>query len=58
MKAYAQFHGQFDLKRRTYSYQKLGEACRQQKIPVVQAHDALSDARMTLALLRKMAEMA
>jgi DNA polymerase-3 subunit epsilon len=57
MKAYAQFHGQFDLKRRTYSYQKLGEACRQQKIPVVQAHDALSDARMTLALLRKMAEM-
>jgi DNA polymerase-3 subunit epsilon len=57
MKAYAQFHGQFDLKRRTYSFQKLGEACRQQRLPVVHAHDALSDARMTLALLRKMAEM-
>ena len=56
MKAYAQFHGMFDLKRRTYAYQKLGEACRHQKIPVVKAHDALSDARMTLALLRKMAE--
>nr|AAS90610.1 conserved hypothetical protein [uncultured soil bacterium] len=56
MKAYAQGHGMFDLKRRTYAYHKLGEACRHQKIPVVQAHDALSDARMTLALVRKMAE--
>jgi DNA polymerase III subunit epsilon len=56
MKAYAQFHGMFDLKRRTYSYQKLGEACRHQKIPVIKAHDALSDARMTLALVKKMAE--
>lgn len=56
MKAYAQFHGMFDLKRRTYAYQKLGEACRHQKIPVIKAHDALSDARMTLALVRKMSE--
>jgi DNA polymerase-3 subunit epsilon len=56
MKAYAQFHGMFDLKRRTYAYHKLGEACRHQKIPVITAHDALSDARMTLALVRKMAE--
>jgi len=56
MKAYAQFHGMFDLKRRTYAYHKLGEACRHQKIPVIKAHDALSDARMTLALVRKMAE--
>jgi DNA polymerase III subunit epsilon len=56
MKAYAQFHGMFDLKRRTYAYHKLGEACRHQKIPVIKAHNALSDARMTLALIRKMAE--
>ncbi len=57
MKAYAQFRGKFDLKRRTYSYHKLGEACVQQKIPVVKAHNALGDVRMTLALLHKMAEM-
>lgn len=56
MKAYAQFHGLFDLKRRVYRNHKLGEACRHQKIPVVRAHDALGDVKMTLALLRKMAE--
>jgi DNA polymerase-3 subunit epsilon len=53
---YARFHGSFDLQKRAYRWHKLGTACQQMKIPVANAHSALGDARMTLALVRKMAE--
>jgi DNA polymerase III epsilon subunit-like protein len=56
MKEYARFKGQFDLKKRQYSWHSLSTACTQQKIPVENAHDALGDVRMTLALIRRMAE--
>jgi DNA polymerase-3 subunit epsilon len=53
---YARYYGSFDLQRRAYRWQKLGAACQQMKLPVTNAHSALGDARMTLALVRKMAE--
>ena len=43
MKEYAKYKGQFDLKRRSYRYYKLSEACKQQRIVVENAHDALGD---------------
>jgi DNA polymerase-3 subunit epsilon len=58
MKEYAKFKGQMDLRARTYRWYKLAEACKQQRIKVENAHDALGDVQMTLLLIRKMAEMA
>ncbi|MCU0514855.1 MAG: 3'-5' exonuclease [Anaerolineae bacterium] len=55
MLAYARYRGQFDLKKRSYRWYKLSEACTQQRIKVENAHDALGDVQMTLALLAKMA---
>jgi DNA polymerase-3 subunit epsilon len=55
MEAYAEFWGEYDY-HGNYRWQKLATACRQQGIGVVNAHDAMGDARMTLALLAKLAE--
>jgi DNA polymerase III subunit epsilon len=57
MLEYARYKGQFDLQRRTYRYYSLSQACKQQRIVVENAHDALGDVRLTLALMRKMAEL-
>lgn len=57
MKEYAKYRGQFDLKKRGYRWYSLSEACKQQRIKVENAHDALGDVLMTLALIKKMAAL-
>ncbi|MEO1290580.1 MAG: 3'-5' exonuclease [Chloroflexota bacterium] len=54
MKQYAKFYGQ--RSRNGYRWQKLGMAASQQGITVKDAHTALGDVRMTLALIQRMAE--
>jgi DNA polymerase III subunit epsilon len=51
---YAQYYGMWSISKQQYSWQKLSNACTQQKIAVVDAHSALGDVRMTLALMEKM----
>ncbi|MFW5691562.1 MAG: exonuclease domain-containing protein [Chloroflexota bacterium] len=55
MKAYARYYGECHSRYGGYKWQSLGKACAQQNIPVRGAHDALSDCRMTLELIRAMA---
>lgn len=52
MKAYAQFYGQRNTRYGGFRWQKLENACRQQRVRVNNAHDALADAQMTAALIR------
>jgi len=54
MKQYAQFRGQRG--NRGYKWHKLGMAASYEKIEVKDAHTALGDVRMTLALMQRMAE--
>ena len=54
MKTYAAYRGQRSS-RGDYKWHKLGMACQQQGIRVSDAHSALGDCHMTLALLRAMA---
>ena len=51
MEAYAAYWGR-PGRYGSYRWQKLGDACRQQGVRVVAAHDALGDARLTAALIR------
>lgn len=55
MKQYARYKGTAG-RRRGYKWHRLGNAIVQEGLEVVNAHDALGDALMTLALIRKMAE--
>ena len=55
MKQYARFKGARRSSGRNYVWHKLRVAVAQEGLEVRQAHDALDDARMTLALIRKMA---
>lgn len=55
MKQYARFKGARKSHGRDYTWHKLGNALRQEGLVVAKAHDALDDARMTLALINKMA---
>jgi len=55
MKQYAKFWGERSTYNQSYKWQKLGNAAKQQRIPVVNAHDALGDSVMTLKLIQKMA---
>jgi len=54
MKAYASYYGQWHKKRRSYIWQSLTKAATQQGITVKDAHRAIGDCRMTLALIQKM----
>ena len=56
MKQYARFKGARKSDGRKYIWHKLAAAARQEGIQIRRAHDALDDARMTLALIHKMAE--
>ena len=56
MRQYAQYRGQRRKGWRGYKWHRLGNAVAQEGLQVVDAHNALGDARMTLALIRKMAE--
>ena len=53
---YAQYRGQRRKGWRSYKWHRLGNAVAQEGLQVKDAHNALGDARMTLALIRKMAE--
>ena len=54
MKAYASYFGQWHKKRRSYIWQSLSNACIQQGVHVENAHTAVGDCQMTLALIHKM----
>lgn len=56
MEAYAAYWGQRDRRYGGYKWQSLTNACRQQGVRVVGAHDALGDARLTAALLQAVAQ--
>ncbi len=56
MQQYARFKGLRKSNGRNYVWHKLGNAARQEGIEIRWAHDALDDARMTLALIHKMAD--
>ena len=56
MRQYAQYKGKKTNWKRGYKWHKLGSAVVQEGLQVIDAHNALGDARMTLALIQKMAE--
>lgn len=53
MMPYAELWGDWSDYHGNYKWQKLGNACRQQGVTVKDAHNALGDCLMTLALLQK-----
>ncbi len=53
---YAKFRGEWNDFRGHYKWQKLTDAARQQGIEIKNAHRALGDCMMTLAVLNKMIE--
>ena len=55
MIAYAGYYGQRNPSKGGFKWQKLGNACAQQNIPVVDAHTAVGDCIMTLELMKIMA---
>ncbi len=55
MKSYAQFYGQWNAERRSYSWQSLSKACIQQNVPIKNAHSAVGDCLLTLELIKVMA---
>lgn len=54
MTLYAEFWGEWNDYHGNYRWQKLVNACKQQDIPVAEAHTALGDCRLTLALIKQM----
>lgn len=56
MKQYARFKGVRHSNGRNYVWHKLGVAVAQEGLQLTGAHDAFDDARMTLSLIRKMAD--
>ncbi len=56
MKQYARFKGARKDSGRNYVWHRLSNAVRQEGLNIARAHDALDDARMTLALVQRMAE--
>lgn len=56
MKQYARFKGVRKDSGRNYVWHRLGNAIRQEGLTFTRAHDALDDARMALALVKRMAE--
>jgi DNA polymerase-3 subunit epsilon len=53
---YAKFRGEWNYSRGNYKWQKLTNAAKQQGIEIKNAHRALGDCMMTLAVLKKMFE--
>ena len=56
MQPYAQYWGSWSDYWQSYTWQSLVAACLQQRIEVENAHSAIGDCRMTLALLKKIAD--
>ena len=57
MQAYAEFRGEWSAEKGRYPWQKLATAAQQQGVTVTNAHRALGDCLMTLAVVRAMASM-
>jgi len=55
MTQYSAFQGEWNYSKGNYRWWKLTEACLHNNVPVVDAHDATADVKMTLALIQKMA---
>ncbi len=55
MKNYARFKGDWNIKHNNFRWHSLSNAVMQQGITVVDAHSAIGDCRMTLALVEQMA---
>ena len=54
---YARFNGAWNAYHKSFTWQKLGDACKTMKVKVDgDAHDALVDVRMTLELIKAMAK--
>lgn len=53
---YAEYYKDWNSYRRSHTWQSLTNACSQQGIIIENAHDALGDCKMTLALLEKLKE--
>jgi len=56
MKQYAKFNGKWNPRRRSYTWHKLGAAVELEGLTVENAHDAVGDVLMTLALIHKIAD--
>lgn len=56
MDAFAEAFGDWNARRASYRWQKLTTAAAYYHLPVVGAHSALGDCRMTLAVVKRMAE--
>lgn len=50
---YANYYGAWDNYHGNYRWQKLSDAMMQQRLPVINAHNAIGDCQMVLALLNK-----
>lgn len=55
MEAYSEYYGDWNDYHQSYRWQRLTAAMYQQDLPTKDAHSALGDCLMTLALVRKMA---
>lgn len=56
MKKFGEFDGAWDSKYDHYKWYKLVEAAEKMGVPVVDAHDATADVKMTLGVMQKMLE--
>lgn len=56
MEAFAEIYGDYNSYRHSYTWQKLTTAAAYYNLPVVDAHSALGDCQMTLAVCKAMAE--
>jgi len=56
MKTYARFKGDWNPRKRSYTWHSLSNACLQQKVAVINAHNAIGDCLMTLKLIEAMAK--
>lgn len=56
MDAFSEIYGEWNDYHGSYTWQRLSTAARYYRIPVADAHSALGDAKMTLAVCQKMAD--
>ncbi len=57
MEGFAEVYGDWNSMRRSYRWQKLATAVRYYGLPTVDAHSALGDCLMTLAICKRMADI-
>jgi len=57
MRRFAEYHGQWNYARQSFAWQKLSTACALVGVAPEGAHSALGDARLTLSLVQRLAEL-